>query len=192
MRHWHCRRGLPSFTVLLGLVFSWALVGCNNNTDFDNTVDKATIGGTVNLTATNAAALGGLTFAFPDATLFGFPGQSATLGWGADGTTFTLTTSGGTVIQGSITFGSCTFTQNPAPLGVGEVPFAKAYDTCQVFGRSNGDIAFGGSNRGTIALILGSASQTPVASDPTNVIYSIDIGGNITINTNVTPIGVVG
>ena len=191
MRYWHCRRGLPSFTVLLGLVFSWALVGCNNNTGSD-TVDTATVNGTINLTATNAAALGGLTFTFPDATLFGFPGQSATLGWGADGTTFTLTTSGGTVIQGSITFGSCTFTQNPAPLGVGEVPFAKAYDTCQILGKSNGEIAFGGSSRGTIALILGNASQTPVASDVTNVIYNIDVGGNITINTNVTPLGVVG
>jgi hypothetical protein len=176
---------LPSFTVLLGLVL--ALVGCSNTGS-----DTVRVGGTVNLTVTNAAALGGLTFAFPNATLFGFPGQSATLGWGDDGTTFTLTTSGGTAIQGSITFGPCTFTQNPASLGVGEAPFVETYDTCQVAGKSNGDLQFGESTRGIIVLTLGSAGQTSVASDPTNVIYNVDLGGNITINMNVTPIGVIG
>jgi hypothetical protein len=186
MRYWHYRQGLPGFMVLLGLVVSLVLVGCNNSGS-----DTATVNGTVNLTTRNAAALGGLTFTFPDATLFGFPGQSATLEWGDDGTTFTLTTSSGTVLQGSITFGSCTFIQNPPPLRAGEAPFVQTYDPCQVAGRSNGDLEFGESQRGIIILILGSASQTPVASDPTNVIYNVDIGGNITINMNVTPIGII-
>src|SRR5439155_9795991 len=106
-----CRRGLLSFTALIVLVVPLALVGCI--TDSGNGTDKANVNGTITLTATNAAALGGLTFAFPDATLFGFSGQSATLAWGDDGTTFTLTTSNGTVVKGIITFGSCTFTQSP-------------------------------------------------------------------------------
>jgi hypothetical protein len=106
MRYWNCRRGLLRCTGLLVLVCSVALMGCD-----DNGVTTATVGGTVNLTAMNAAALGGLTFDFPDATLFGFPGQSTTLECGPDGTTFTLTISGSTAIQGNITFGSCRFTQ---------------------------------------------------------------------------------
>ncbi|HSX80979.1 MAG TPA: hypothetical protein VLQ80_20715 [Candidatus Saccharimonadia bacterium] len=103
MRHWHDQRNVLSFTVFLVLVGSLAFVSCN--TGGSNAV---TVGGTVNLTATNAAALGGLTFTFPEGTLFGFPGQSTTLAFGDDGTTFTLTTSNGPVLNGTITFGSCT------------------------------------------------------------------------------------
>jgi len=170
-----------------------ALVGCGfSNGDNNSSSDSGSVNGTVNLTASNAAALGGLTFTFSDATLFGFPGQSTTLMFGSDGTTFALTTSGGTVIQGSITFGSCLFTQNPATLGVGQAPFVMEYDTCAVTGQSAGDIDFGGSGNGTITLRLGGASATSVNSVATNVVYHIDLGGNITINANMTPIGVVG
>ena len=187
MRHWNSCRGLLSFTVLLVLVFSLALVSCSNTGG-----NTATVNGTVGLTATNAAALGGLTFDFPDATLFGFPGQSTTLELGADGTTFTLTTSNGTVIKGTLTFGSCRLTQNPVPLGGGTAPFEVAYDTCDVTGKSDRDTAFGGSGTGTLTLRLGRASGTPVDSAPEHVIYNIDVGGNITINENTTPIGVTG
>ena len=187
MRHWYGRRGLLRCTVLLALVCSLVLMGCANN----NSDARAGVNGTVSLTARNAAALGGLTFAFPDATLFRFPGASANLTLGDDGTIFTLTSSGGTVIQGSVAFGSCRFTQNPAQLGPGETAFVEQYDTCEVIGRSAGNIAFGGSGNGTITLRLGRASATPVDSAPTNVIFHIDVGGNITINANVTPIGVV-
>ena len=146
----------------------------------------------MDLTATNAAALGGLTFTFLDGTLFGFPGQSTTLTFGNDSTTFTLTTSDGSVLNGTITFGSCTLTQNPVPLGPGAIPFMQTYDTCQVTGESDGDIEFGGAGTGTITLKLGNASIAPVASNPTRVVYHIDVGGNIMINDNTTRIGVVG
>lgn len=187
MRRWNSGRCLLSCTVLLGLVFPLTLMGCN-----DTGGTTATVNGTVSLTATNAAALGGLTFDFPDATLFGFPGQSTTLALGADGTTFTLTTNGGTVIIGIITFGSCRFTQNPVPLGGGTTPFDVVYDTCEVTGRSDRDIAFGGANTGTLTLRLGRANGTPVDSAPEHVVYTIDEGGHITINENTTPIGVTG
>ncbi len=187
MRHWNGRQGLLRFIGLLMLVFSLALMSCDNTG-----TNTATVDGTVGLTATNAAALGGLTFPFADATLFGFPGQSTTLALGTDGTTFTLTTSGGTVISGTITFGSCNLTQNPAPLGPGEAPFAAEYATCQVTGRSDGDIGFGGSGNGTITLRLGKTSATPFDSNPVRVLFLIDIGGRITINQNLTPIGVIG
>jgi hypothetical protein len=83
-------------------------------------------------------------------------------------------------------------TQNPVPLGAGVIPFAQTYDPCQVIGRSDGDLGFGGSGPGTLTLRLGSASVTPVASNPTRVIFHIDVGGNITINDNATRIGVIG
>ena len=184
MRHWHDQRDVLSFTVFLVLVGSLAFVSCN--TGGSNAV---TVGGTVNLTATNAAALGGLTFTFPEGTVFGFPGQSTTLAFGDDGTTFTLTTSNGPALAGTITFGSCTLTQNPVPLATGAILFAQTYDTCQVTGQADDDIGFGGASTGTITLILGNASITPVASSPTRVIYRVDAGGNITINNNVTRIG---
>ncbi len=103
-------------------------------------------------------------------TLFGFPGQSTTLAFGDDGTTFTLTTSNGPVLNGTITFGSCTLTQNPVPLDTGAILFAQTYDACQVTGQSDDDIEFSGSGTATITLILGNASITPVASSPTRVI----------------------
>ena len=189
MRYWHYCRGLLSCTVFLGFATCMALAGCGGfNTD---TTPKATVNGTLNLTDTNTAALGGLTFNFPDATIFGFSSQSATLAWGSDGTTFTLTTSNGTAITGNITFGSCTFTQNPAPSG-GTSPFTATYDTCQVNGKSNDDIPFGGAGDGTITLILGRANQTPVFSDQAKVTYSVTTGGQILINANTTPIGTTG
>ena len=187
MRHWHDQRDVLSFTVFLVLVGSLAFVSCNTGGSA-----KVTVNGTVNLTATNTAALGGLTFTFPEGTVFGFPGQSTTLAFGDDGTTFTLTTSGGTVIIGTITFGSCRLTQNPVPLGGGTAPFEAVYDTCDVTGKSDGDIAFDGSGTGTLTLRLGRASGTPVDSAPEHVIYNIDVGGHITINENTTPIGVTG
>ena len=187
MRHWHSQRDGLSFTVFLVLVGSLAWVGCNTGGG-----DTVAVDGTVNLTATNAAALGDLTFTFPDGTLFGFPGQSATLAFGDDGTTFVLTPSNGSVLNGTITFGSCTLTQNPVLLGTGAIPFTQTYDTCQVIGRSDGNVGFGGSGTGTLTLRLGSASVTPVSSDPTRVTYHIDVGGNITINNNTTRIGIIG
>ena len=51
MRHWHSQRDGLSFTVFLVLVGSLALVGCNTGGS-----DTVTVDGTVNLTATNAAA----------------------------------------------------------------------------------------------------------------------------------------
>jgi len=187
MRHWHSQRDGLSFTVFLVLVGSLAFVGCN--TGGSNTL---TVDGTVDLTATNAAALGGLTFTFPDGTLFGFPDQSTTLAFGSDGTTFVLTLSNGPVLSGTIAFGSCTLTQNPVPLGTGVIAFAQTYDICQVTGRSDEDLGFEGSGSGTLTLRLGSASVTPVASDPTRVIFHIDAGGNIMINNNATRIGIIG
>ena len=187
MRHWHSQRNGLSFTVFLVLVGSLACVGCNTGGS-----DTLTVDGTVDLTATNAAALGGLTFTFPDGALFGFPGQSTTLVFGSDGTTFVLTPSNDPGLNGTITFGSCTLTQNPVPLGAGVIPFVQTYDPCQVIGRSDGDLGFGGSGPGTLTLRLGSASVTPVASNPTRVIFHIDVGGNITINDNATRIGVIG
>jgi hypothetical protein len=170
---------------------SLAFLGCNI-TGSDSGNPKASVNGTIDLTATNAAALGGLTFTFPDGTLFGFSGQSATLAFGTDGTTFTLTTSDGAVLNGTITYGSCTLTQNPVPPGTGAMPFTQTYDTCQVTGQSDGDIEFGGAGTGTITLKLGNVSIAPVASNPTRVVYRIDVGGSIIINDNTTRIGIVG
>ena len=186
MGYWHSPRDRLSYTVFLALVGSLTFVGCGTGGS-----DTLTVDGTLNLTATNAAAIGGITFTFPDGTLFGFPGQSTTLAFGDDSTTFTLATSNGSMLNGTITFGSCILTQNPGSLGTGVTPFTQTYDTCQVIGRSD-DLGFGGSGPGTLALRLGNASIAPVASNPTRVIYHIDAGGNITINDNATPIGVIG
>jgi len=70
-------------------------------------------------------------------------------------------------------------------------PFAQTYDTCQVTGKSDSTIAFGASSTGTLTLTLGNASIAPVTSDPLGVTYGVDAHGNILINTNTTPIGVV-
>jgi hypothetical protein len=154
-------------------------VGCNPDTE---------VSGVVVLTAANAAAFGGLTFAFSEATIFGFPGESATLGLGDAGTTFTLTTSGGTVINGTLTLGSCRLVQNSQEVGEGEAPFDEEYETCEATVASEGAIDFGDSGAGTVTLRLGRTGETPVASAPEDVTFHVDTDGTVTINNNNTPI----
>src|SRR5262245_46641413 len=101
MQHWHLRRGLLGGAASVMVVLTCVLMGCGDGNGSDDT----TISGVVTLAAMDGAALVGLTFDFPDATVFGFPGESATLGVGENAATFTLTTSGGTVINGTITNG---------------------------------------------------------------------------------------
>ena len=135
MRHWNLRRGLLGGTACMMFVFACALMGCGS--DSGSGSDNTVINGLVGLAAADGAALAGLTFDFPDATIFGFPGESATLGVGDGATTFTLTTSGGTVIHGTITnvastAVSCRLTQNLQEVGAGKAQFDEAYDTCEV------------------------------------------------------------
>lgn len=186
MPHRHFRRGLPQCTAILGLMCALALGSCTDGSD------TAVVGGTISLTATNAAAIGGLSFNFPNAMIFGFPGESAILAFGADGTTFTLTASGGTVITGTITFGSCRLTQTPAQVGAGQAPFDAVYDICDVTGEADGEIDFDSSGNGTLTLRLARAGLAPVDSTPEAVILHVDATGNVTINENTTPIGVIG
>jgi hypothetical protein len=189
MRHWHLRRGLLGGTACMMFVFACALMGCGGDSGSDNTV----INGLVGLAAEDGASLAGLTFDFPDATIFGFPGESATLGVGAGATTFTLTTSGGTVIHGTITnvagtVVSCQLTQNLQEVGAGKAPFNEVYDTCQASVNSAGEITFGGSGPGTVTLSFGRADGTAVASSPEDVTLHLHEVGTVTINDNTTPI----
>ena len=170
-------------------VFACALMGCGGDSGSDNTV----INGLVGLAAQDGASLAGLTFDFPDATIFGFPGESATLGVGAGATTFTLTTSGGTVIHGTITnvagtVVSCRLTQNLQEVGAGKAPFDEAYDTCQAAVNSAGNITFGTAGPGTVTLSFGRADATAVASSPEDAILHLREDGTVTINDNTTPI----
>ena len=191
MRHWNFCRGLLWGTVIVMCVFAGALMGCNNGDGDDDTIDID--GGLVSLAGTDGAALTGLTFDFPDATIFGFPGETATLRIGGDALTFTLTLSGGTVINGPITPGSiaevsCRLTQNPQDVGVGEEQFDEEYDSCEGTVDSEDDIEFGGSGPGTVILSFGNTDETPVASNPENVTLNLADDGTVTINNNTTPI----
>lgn len=170
-------------------VFTCALMGCGGDGGSDNTV----INGLVSLAASDGPALAGLTFDFPDATIFGFPGESATLGVGDGAITFTLTTSGGTMIHGIITSVagaevSCRLTQNPQEVGAGKAQFDEVYDTCEATVTSVGAIPFGASGPGTVTLSFGSAGATAVASSPEDVILLLHDNGTVTINDNTTPI----
>ena len=178
MRHWRLRRGLLGGTACMMFVFACALMGCGSDSGSDNTV----INGLVGLAADDGAALAGLTFDFPDATIFGFPGASATLGVGDGATPFTLTTSGGTVIHGTLTkvastAVSCRLTQNLQEVGAGKAPFDAAYDTCQATVNSAGEITFGTSGPGTVTLSFGRAGATAVASGPAAVILHLHDNG---------------
>jgi hypothetical protein len=169
-------------------VFACALMGCGGNGS-----DETVINGQIGLAAADGAALAGLTFDFPDATIFGFPGASATLGVGAGATTFTLTTSGGTVIRGTITPGasagvSCRLTQNPQEVAAGKVQFDEEYVTCQAAVDSKGNITFGESGPGTVTLGFSRTGETVVASGPRDVILNLRDDGTVTINDNATPI----
>jgi hypothetical protein len=171
-------------------VFAGALMGCNND-DGDDTIDID--GGLVSLAGSDGASLTGLTFDFPDATIFGFPGETATLRIGGNAATFTLTLSGGTVINGPITPGSiaevsCRLTQNPREVEAGEEQFAEAYDSCEGTVDSEDEIEFGGSGPGTVILSFGNTGETAVASEPEDVLLNLHDDGTVTINDNTTPI----
>ena len=188
MRHWNFRRGLLGGTASMLFVFVWALMGCGDGND-----ETVISGGVVDLAAADGPALAGLTFDFTDATIFGFPGESATLEVGADAATFTLTTSGSTVINGTITTGAstaaaCRLTQNLQEVGAGKEPFDEQYDTCQATVNSKEEIAFGASGPGTVTLNFGRPGETAVASGPEDVILHLHDNGTVTINDNGTPI----
>ena len=172
-------------------VFACALMGCGS--DSGSGSDSTVINGLVGLAAEDGAALAGLTFDFPDATIFGFPGASAALGVGDDATTFILTTSGGTVIHGTITnvtstAVSCRLTQNLQEVGAGKAQFDEAYDTCEGAVNSAGEITFGTSGPGTVTLSFGRTGATAVASGPEDVILHLRENATVTINDNTTPI----
>lgn len=163
-------------------------MGCSDDDD------KALIsGGQVSLAGADGAAIEGLIFDFPDATLFGFPGETATLEIGGDAATFVLTLSGGTVINGTITNGaiavvSCRLTQNPQEVAAGAAQFDQEYDSCQGIINANDEIEFGGSGPGTVVLSFGDTGATPVASAPEDVTLNVQDDGSVTINNNTTPI----
>jgi hypothetical protein len=170
-------------------IFAWALMGCGGGDSDDAVIN----GGLVNLTAVDGASLAGLTFDYTDATIFGFPGESATLGIGDNATTFTLTTSGGTVINGTITAVAsapvgCQLTQNLQEVGTGGTPFVEQYDTCQATVNSQGAIIFGASGPGTVTLSFNKIGEAAVASAPEAVILNLRDDGTVTINNNATPI----
>src|SRR5262249_31214382 len=115
------------------------------------------------------------------------------LGVGAGATTFTLTTSGGTVIQGTITpvastGVSCRLTQHLQEVGAGQAPFDEVYDPCQAAVHSAGAITFGTAGPGTVTLSVGSAGAPAGASGPAAVILHLHENGTVTINENTTPI----
>src|SRR5262245_47847161 len=80
MRYWHGRRGFLHGMVCCVLVGSGALGSCTGDGS-----REATVGGTISLTAMNAAALSGLTLTFSDGSVFGVAGQPTTLTFGPDG-----------------------------------------------------------------------------------------------------------
>ena len=170
-------------------IFAWALMGCGGGGSDDAVIN----GGLVNLAAADGPSLAGLTFDFTDATIFGFPGESATLGVGDNATTFTLATSGGTMINGTITAeasaaAGCQLTQNLQEVGVGRQPFVEQYDTCQATVQSQDAITFGASGPGTVTLSFGKTGEAAVASAPEPVILHLRDDGTVTINNNATPI----
>jgi hypothetical protein len=170
-------------------VFAWAFMGCDGNGSDETVI----VGGLVDLAAADGPSLAGLTFDFTDATSFGFPGESATLEVGDGATTFTLTTSGGAVIHGTITTGTsvapaCRLTQNLQEVDVANEPFDEQYDRCQATVNSKEDIAFGASGPGTVTLGFSRTDGTAVASAPEDVLLHLREDGTVTINDNATPI----
>jgi hypothetical protein len=149
--------------------------------------------GVVDLAGADGPSLAELAFDFTDATVFGFPGESATLEIGGNALTFTLTTSGGTVIHGLITMGTsaapgCRLTQNPQEVDRGQKQFDKQYDTCQATVNSKEDITFGASGPGTVTLNFVRTGDTAGTSSPEDVILHLHENGTVTINNNTTPI----
>ena len=191
MRHWNFGRGLRWGTIIVMGVFAGALMGCNNDDGGDDTIDID--GGLVSLAGSDGASLTGLTFDFPNATIFGFPGETATLRIGGDAATFTLTLRGGMVINGAITPGSiadvsCRLTQNPQDVGVGEEQFDEEYDSCEGTVDSEDEIEFGSSGPGTVILSFDNTGETAVTSEPEDVLLNLHGDGTVTINDNTTPI----
>jgi hypothetical protein len=191
MQHGNFCRGLLGATVIVIGIFAVALMGCGNGDGDDDTIEISD--GLVSLAGTDGAALTGLTFDFPNATIFGFPGETATLAIGSDALTFTLTLSGGAVINGTINPGriadvSCRLTQNLQEVGAEEEQFDAEYDSCEGTVNSDGDIELGSSGPGTVILSLGNTDETPAVSNPETVTLNLADDGTATINNNATPI----
>jgi len=187
MRYWNLRRDVLRCIAILGRLAACVIAGCGGNGG-----DDIGISGQVSLAAADGAALAGLMFDFPDATIFGFPGESAILQIGENAATFTLTSSGRAAINGTISAGgvfvACQLRQNPAEVGAGGTPFVQDYVICEATVVSNRDIAFGRSGPGVVILRLARANEPPVTSAAEEVTLTLNNNGTVTINMNQTPI----
>jgi hypothetical protein len=162
------------------MILSLAVIGCGDD-------GQGGGGNTVNinaepfgLTQQNAAALAGQVFTFP-ATLFGgLAGQTATLTFGPAGTTFTLVIGDGAPINGTITYNSCTLTQDEEQ---GE--FEETFDPCNCVVDAQ-DIPIGDCTDGQIQLTLGLVDSETVETS-----ICVANNGDVTIGDNTTPIGKV-
>jgi hypothetical protein len=112
---------------------------------------------------------------------------------GDNAKTFTLMTSGGTVINGTVSLlaispMSCRLTQNPAEVGAGNEQFDEVYGTCVARVESNGVIAFGNADNGTVIFTMARGGETPVASEPEPVTLHLHEDRTVTIDNNAAPI----
>jgi hypothetical protein len=181
MQHWKSCKVLLYLNIILLMVLSLALMGCGD--DSDHGEDIVTVNDTFALTADNAAALAGLSFDFPDGSIFGpeCADVPATLEFGPTGDTFTLTCDG-TTIDGVVTFGSCILESEE----VGE--YRQRFTTCDCNVNAQ-NIPPGGSTDGEATLSLGRPNRDTVTSDPTETVVGVGDDGSVTIGGNETPIG---
>ncbi len=177
MRRWGSIRMLLS--LLAAIALAALLAGCPDDDDDD---DEFTVNleGT-DLTAANAASIGGLTFSFAaaDGEIFGFAGEACTVELGDDGTTFTLVCDG-TTVNGAVTFGSCTGTPDQTNDDFGE---SRTYETCETDVVADGTVTGGSSFQAATTLLLAeNVGDTPVESAPLDVEYEIDNDGTVSRN----------
>jgi hypothetical protein len=171
------------------------MVGCGGDGGEDETTPRTVSNVAVPVSANTVQAMGSQQLAIPDGSAFNLPNTPVTLAFGAptSSTTapFTLT-SGSSKADGTVAFGSCTFTiSNSNIVGLPGGTVIQTFTICNLVITATVDLAVGGaSGQGTVALQLGRNGVVLITVPLSNITItvSIDATGHLVINGTSTDV----
>jgi len=181
-------KAMRYLVAVCALVSALVMFGCGGGDD-NETTERTVSNVAVPVSANTVQAMGSQPLTIPDGSAFGLPNTPVTLVFGppASSTTapFTLT-SGISTANGTVTFGSCTFTiSNSNIVGLPGGTVIQTFTICNLVITATVDLAVGGaSGPGTVALQLGRNGVVFITIPLSNITItvSIDATGHLVIN----------
>ena len=184
-------KAMRYLVVVCALISALTLVGCGGGGDDDNGEVRTVSNQSVPVNSSTVQAVTGQQFTIPNGSAFsaGLPATPVTLTFNSS-STFTLT-SGNQTANGTVAFGSCTFTvttSNIPGLAAGQIP---TFSICNFLVTANTPLEAGGdAGQGTITLQLGRNGVVLITATGVSITISLLDDGTLVINginTNILP-----